>query len=69
MADQNEPTVAQSLISAQMVPADVIRVTPIPETTSGVQCVRTVATSMTTGNVSIRYVPRPALSGGNLETT
>jgi hypothetical protein len=69
MADQKETTVTQSLIIGQMVTAEVIPVTPIPETAPAVQRVRTVATSMTTGNVSIRYVPRPAQSGDILDTT
>ncbi len=69
MTDQNQTTTTQKLNIGQMVQAEVINLNPTPVTTSGVPSVRTVATSLTTGNVSIRYVPRPTQPAGNLDTT
>jgi hypothetical protein len=68
MPDENKTTVAQTLVIGQMAKADVIQRTQLPGTASSVQPVRTVATTLTTGNVSIRYVPRPAQSDGNSDT-
>ena len=68
MAEDIETTVSQSLTIGQMATATVIRTKPTHETATGVQSVRTVTTTKTTGDVSIRYIPRPIPSGGDLDT-
>lgn len=69
MADDKKTTVVQSLTIGQMVTAEVIRAGQPPETVSGTSPVRTVTTSMTTGNISVRYVPRPGQPGGAADTS
>lgn len=63
MSDEKKTTVDQSLVFGQMVEAQVIPVATDAITASGVPLVRTVTTSLTSGNVNIRYVPRPAQPG------
>jgi hypothetical protein len=69
MSDEKRTTVVQSLVLGPMVKAEVIRTSTAPETAAGAQPVRTVATSKTSGNVSIRYAPRPSQPSGNVDTT
>ena len=64
MGDKKDTTVLQSLTIGRMIEAQVIRTEDVPDTASGPQLVRTVATSLTTGSLSIRYVPRPVQSSG-----
>jgi hypothetical protein len=68
MSEEKRTTVVQGLVIGQMVTAEVISEPRVAVTASGVQPVRTVATSHTTGNVSIRYVPRSGQSGGSVDT-
>jgi hypothetical protein len=68
MSEEKRTTVVQQLVFGQMVVAEGIRAAHTTETVSGVQQVRTVATSHTTGNVSVRYVPRSGQAGGSIDT-
>lgn len=68
MSEEKRTTVVQNLVLGQMVIAEVISAPQAAVTASGVQPVRTVPTSHTTGNVSIRYVPRTGQSGGSVNT-
>lgn len=69
MADQQE-TIPPQPIMREIDPADGIRGVLVPATSSVAQSLRTVSTSMTTGNLSIRYVPRSSVSANSqLDTT
>jgi hypothetical protein len=69
MANHNDATIPEPLSAGKMVEADIIRVTPLSATAANLQSLRTVTTSMTTGSVSIRYVPRPTQSYAEVDTT
>jgi hypothetical protein len=69
MANPKDTTISEPLAAGKMITADVIRVSSLPATAANMQSLRTVATSMTTGSVSIRYVPRPSQSSSGADTT
>jgi hypothetical protein len=69
MFDSSKTTFDQMPDTGRMMVVQGIPGRPLPDTTSGVPTVRTVTTSMTTGNLSVRYVPRPAQPGGATDTT
>jgi len=70
MSNEKKTTVIQSLVFGQMAEAQVIPAGAAANTitASGLPLVRTVTTSMTSGVVNIRYVPRPAQAGSGTDT-
>lgn len=68
MSDEKKTTVVQSLLVGQMVEAQVIPTATDTITASGVPWVRTITTSLTSGSVNVRYVPRPAQPGSGTGT-
>lgn len=63
------PTIPETLRGARFVEAGEAQVEATADTTSSVMHARMVATSRTTGSLSIRYVPRTPTNGSGVDTT